>query len=293
MNTISMTPIGAIHSSRRLVEDDNWDQEQAFVELASSFETDALAGLSDFSHVEILFFMNQVDPSKIEKAARHPRNNTDWPKVGIFAQRGKNRPNQIGSTICRVKKIEGLKLHLEGLDAVDGTPVLDIKPWVKEFAPRGSHRQPMWITELMRGYWSGSFPYDPTLPANLSLELTPDFLAVAKLRPTDSIPAWAARGAFSSISRTADELSIVCKQIDIPSGIRSEPDWRAFKVDGPLDFGLTGILTSIAQPLSGAGISIFAISTFDTDYVLVKQMNLEKAIDALKAAGHSIRKQPL
>ena len=97
--------------------------------------------------------MNQVDPAKVEKTARHPRNNTAWPKVGIFAQRGKNRPNRIGSTICRIQKVDGLRLHLEGLDAVDGTPVLDIKPWVEEFGPRGIHQQPMWITELMKVYW--------------------------------------------------------------------------------------------------------------------------------------------
>ncbi len=120
----------------------------------AQFGAEALAGLAEFSHVEILFYMNQVDPSKIESAARHPRNNKEWPKVGIFAQRGKNRPNQIGATICRVLKVEGENLYLEGLDAVDGTPVLDIKPWVQEFAPRGEHFQPKWISELMKGYWS-------------------------------------------------------------------------------------------------------------------------------------------
>lgn len=97
--------------------------------------------------------MDQVDPGKTEKTARHPRNNPDWPKVGIFAQRGKNRPNQVGTSVCKIVKVDGLLLHLEGLDAVDGTPVLDIKPWVQEFAPRGSVFQPLWITELMSRYW--------------------------------------------------------------------------------------------------------------------------------------------
>lgn len=99
--------------------------------------------------------MDQVDPTKIEKTSRHPRNNTNWPKVGIFAQRGKNRLNQVGATICRILKVDGTKLHLEGLDAIDGTPVLDLKPWVVEFAPRGDVFQPKWITELMEGYWGG------------------------------------------------------------------------------------------------------------------------------------------
>ncbi len=154
MKTITLQAVGRVHSTRRKAEDDNWDEEKVYIELdATQFTPEALAGLTDFSHVEILFHMDQVDPAKVEKTARHPRNNTDWPKVGIFAQRGKNRPNQIGATICRVLKVDGIQLHLEGLDAIDGSPVLDIKPWVAEFAPRGEVFQPQWITELMRSYW--------------------------------------------------------------------------------------------------------------------------------------------
>lgn len=154
MNSIIMKPIGTIHSTRKAIEDDNWDAEQAWIELSKNdFLPEALDGLSAFSHVEIIFYMNQVDPNKVEKTARHPRNNQDWPKVGIFSQRGKNRPNQIGTTICKIIKIENGNLYLEGLDAVDDTPVLDIKPWVKEFGPRGSIYQPSWITELMSDYW--------------------------------------------------------------------------------------------------------------------------------------------
>lgn len=154
MNIITLKPIGKVYSTRLKVEDDNWDKEQVYIEIDSDqFTNEALLGLNDFSHVEIVFYMNQVDPQKIERTARHPRNNPDWPKIGIFAQRGKNRPNQIGLTICRVLKIEGSKLFLEGLDAVNETPVLDIKPWVNEFAPRGKVFQPTWISELMKGYW--------------------------------------------------------------------------------------------------------------------------------------------
>lgn len=151
---ITMNQIGTVHSSRTEPTDDNWDAEHCHIELDSNFFTaESLEGLSSFSHVEVLFFMNGVEASKIETCARHPRNNKAWPKVGIFAQRGKNRPNQIGLTICRIKKVDGVCLHLEGLDAVDGTPVLDIKPWVEEFAPRGKVFQPNWIGELMRSYW--------------------------------------------------------------------------------------------------------------------------------------------
>ena len=154
MKNISMTPIGFVRSTRKKIEDDNWDTEKMHIELDSEqFSGEALAGLCDFSHVEVLFYMNEVDPLKVEKTARHPRNNTDWPKVGIFSQRGKNRPNQIGLTICKIIKVEDKNLYVEGLDAIDGTPVLDIKPWVNEFAPRGAIKQPSWITELMKGYW--------------------------------------------------------------------------------------------------------------------------------------------
>jgi tRNA-Thr(GGU) m(6)t(6)A37 methyltransferase TsaA len=154
MESIAMVPVGVVRSTRKKPEDDRWDAEQASVELdAREFGDEALEGISEFSHVEIVFYMNQVDTAKVERSSRHPRNNPEWPKVGIFAQRGKNRPNQIGTTICRVLSVAGRVLVLEGLDAVDGTPVLDIKPWVEEFAPRGRTFQPKWISELMRGYW--------------------------------------------------------------------------------------------------------------------------------------------
>jgi tRNA-Thr(GGU) m(6)t(6)A37 methyltransferase TsaA len=154
MNAIEIVPVGVVRSTRSTVTDDDWDREQVHIEIDTKvLSEDALLGVESFSHVEVLFHMDRVDAGKIETAARHPRNNPDWPRVGILAQRAKNRPNQIGSTICRVLRVEGTRLFLEGLDAVDGSPVLDIKPWVREFAPRGDVRQPAWITELMRDYW--------------------------------------------------------------------------------------------------------------------------------------------
>lgn len=103
--------------------------------------------------MEVLFHFHQIDPKKIQNTARHPRNNKDWPKVGIFAQRGKSRPNRLGLTICRIEKVDGRRLYVAGLDAIDGRPVVDLKPWVKELGPRGEILQPVWITELMRDYW--------------------------------------------------------------------------------------------------------------------------------------------
>ncbi len=150
---MKMEKIGTVHSSRKQMIDDNWESESVYIELENQYPADSLQGLEDFSHVEIVFYMDQVDLSKIELVARHPRGNTSWPKVGIFAQRAKNRPNQIGLTLCSIMKIEGKKLYLKGLDAIDGTPILDIKPVMQEFLPREKVRQPAWSQELMKDYW--------------------------------------------------------------------------------------------------------------------------------------------
>jgi uncharacterized protein len=118
------------------------------------------------------------------------------------------------------------------------------------------------------------------------LHLLPGRYSVCRLAADAEVPAWAAGGAFSSVTRTGDELSVVCATDLAPEGTRCEGGWRIFQVAGPLDFSLTGVLAAIAAPLADAGVSIFAISTFDTDYVLVKEENLAKAVDALRAVGH-------
>lgn len=146
-------PIAYVRGGRAQAVDDDWDRETAVVELEPRFGPDALAGLDAFSHVEIAFVFDRVPPEKIETGARHPRNRADWPLVGIFAQRGKNRPNRIGITICAIERVEGTRLHVRGLDAIDGTPVIDIKSVMREFLPRGEMRQPDWASELMAGYW--------------------------------------------------------------------------------------------------------------------------------------------
>jgi tRNA-Thr(GGU) m(6)t(6)A37 methyltransferase TsaA len=138
------------------VEDDFWGKEESSITLTNEFGPEALKGLADFSHVEVIFHLSQVDPAKIIKGARHPRNNEDWPEIGVFAQRTKNRPNRIGITTCRILRIDGTRLYVAELDAIDGTPVLDLKPVMTEFLPRGEIRQPRWSHELMREYWSNS-----------------------------------------------------------------------------------------------------------------------------------------
>ena len=112
--------------------------------------------------------------------------------------------------------------------------------------------------------------------------------AICRLPADDAVPAWATGGPFSSITRTPGELSIVCAEGRAPAGTPGEDGWRIFQVAGPLDFSLTGILAGIATPLAKAGVSIFTVSTFLTDYILVKEENLAKAEEALGAAGHSV-----
>lgn len=153
MNT-QIEAIGFVQAIRPHAQDDFWGEEEACISLAEGFTAEALQGLCEFSHVEVLFLFHQVDPSKIVSAPRHPRNNTEWPAVGIFAQRGKNRPNRIGSTICRLVRVEGTQLFVAELDAINGTPVLDIKPVMAEFLPRQQVRQPTWSHQLMQEYWS-------------------------------------------------------------------------------------------------------------------------------------------
>jgi tRNA (adenine37-N6)-methyltransferase len=150
---VSIAPIGYVRGGRKVAVDDNWGDERARIELVEGFKADALFGLSDFSHVEIVFYFDQVPDSKIETGARHPRGNKEWPLVGIFAQRGKNRPNRIGLCTCRIVSVSGTHLLVQGLDAIDGTPVLDIKPVMTEFLPRGKVVQPVWSREVMKDYW--------------------------------------------------------------------------------------------------------------------------------------------
>ena len=150
---IVLQPVAVVRNERAAAEDDNWGEIVSAIELAAELPEAALDGLEAFSHIEVIFFFHGVDPAKIVPGARHPRNNPAWPLVGIFAQRGKNRPNRLGATVARLLRREGRTLYVSGLDAVDGTPVLDIKPVMREFLPREPVDQPTWVSELMARYW--------------------------------------------------------------------------------------------------------------------------------------------
>ena len=121
---------------------------------------------------------------------------------------------------------------------------------------------------------------------NLDLSLLSETFAICRLGPEAEIPSWALEGDFFSVTRTQEELSLVCLQEKVPAKTRCEKDFRCFKVGGPLDFSLTGILSSLTIPLAQAGISILAISTFDTDYLLVKEVQVDRAVQKLSQAGH-------
>ncbi len=112
--------------------------------------------------------------------------------------------------------------------------------------------------------------------------------AIVRLAHAGSVPDWATKGEFTSITRTADELSIVCATENLPSDVPSSHRWICFKLEGPFPFALTGILLSFIDPLSGNGIPIFALATFDTDYVLVQEPDIDRALDALLHAGHEL-----
>lgn len=121
----------------------------------------------------------------------------------------------------------------------------------------------------------------------MKLEVLPNTFAICRFAPDENVPSWV-DGAFTCIARTTEELSVLCSEASIPRGIAYEGDWRLIKVAGPLDFAMVGVLASVSTPLGEAGIPILAVSTYDTDYVLVKQASLEKAVKVLATAGHDI-----
>lgn len=158
VDTYTIRPLGFVHAPRTEVEDDFWGATRSVIELAPGIPAESLDGIEAFSHVEVLFVFHRLAEADLVLGSRRPRGNPAWPRVGIFAQRAKLRPNRLGATIAKVVAREGTTLTVEGLDAIDGTPVVDIKPVMLEFLPRGEIRQPAWAHELMRNYWAAKQP---------------------------------------------------------------------------------------------------------------------------------------
>lgn len=152
--TITLTPIGHVRGGRVEPDDDAWGMVDAEIVLDPAvLGPDAARGLDAFSHATVVFVFDRIDPAMVERNARHPRGRQDWPLVGILGQRGSPRPNRLGVTTCAVLGVSGMVIRVRGLDAIDGTPVLDIKPHMTGFDPRGAVREPDWAQDIMLGYW--------------------------------------------------------------------------------------------------------------------------------------------
>ncbi len=153
MQEIIFSPIGTVRGGRRESTKDGWGGNRSRIELdPSRFGPDALQGIEERSHVEVLFYFHLHADEPVATGARHPRDRQDWPKVGIFAQRGRMRPNRLGLSTCRVVRVDGTAIEVEALDAVDGTPVVDIKPVWSGNEPKGGIREPAWAREIMSKY---------------------------------------------------------------------------------------------------------------------------------------------
>lgn len=123
---------------------------------------------------------------------------------------------------------------------------------------------------------------------DLTLTSLPGAYAICKLEPGAEIPAWSLQGDIFSITRTADELSVLCREKQVPGEVHKQAGWRALKIEGPFDFDEIGVLASLTEPLAQAAISLLTISTFDTDYIFIQGKNFDHALDILSAAGHTI-----
>lgn len=149
---IKLLPIATVKNARTEPIDDNWETIIADIELASNIPTEAFDNISDFSHLEIIYYFDKVKKEDIVYSGR-PRGNPNYPLVGIFGQRKKDRPNSIGLATVELLEHNGRTIKVKFLDAINGTPVLDIKPVFKEFQPTTEIRQPVWVADLMKNYW--------------------------------------------------------------------------------------------------------------------------------------------
>ena len=158
MEPIPIEPIAWVRSTRSHTRDDGWAAETVTIELDARFDAEALTGIDTFSHVVVVFVMDRIDPATVEIGARHPRNDPALPKLGIFAQRASRRPNRLGVTVCRVVELDDRALRVAGLDAADGTPVVDLKPWMAVFGPQGRVTEPAWVAGMHATYWHADKP---------------------------------------------------------------------------------------------------------------------------------------
>jgi tRNA (adenine37-N6)-methyltransferase len=149
----SIRPIAYIRNDRSEVLDDNWDEVLSTVELAQDVPSESLRGLEEFSHVELVFFADWAEDVPPGPWHRRPRANPEWPDVGVFAQRNKDRPNRLLLSTVEIDELAERSFTVRGLDGIDGTPVLDIKPVFRWSVPKGELRVASWSEELGEHYF--------------------------------------------------------------------------------------------------------------------------------------------
>ncbi len=155
MKTIELKIIATVSNDRDHLDDDDWGGVISKITLSEGLPADLLKGLDTFSHVDVMFIFHRLNIDDQQPASRHPRNNPIWPKIGLLSQRSAHHPNPIGLTTAKLLRVKGNEITVQGLDAVNGSPVLDIKPVFREFQATDTH-QPNWVSELLKDYYEKS-----------------------------------------------------------------------------------------------------------------------------------------
>lgn len=151
---LTLSPIATVVGGRTEVADDYWGGVRSIIRLATQLPESTLKGLEEFSHLQVVWHFSQGSADDVHLGTRHPRGNPDWPETGTFVHRNHRRPARLAISHPRLLHVEGRDLHVEDLDAIDGTPVYDVAPWFEEFGPRGDVRQPTWPTHMLAQYWA-------------------------------------------------------------------------------------------------------------------------------------------
>ncbi|MFI8569160.1 TrmO family methyltransferase [Rhodococcus sp. NPDC078407] len=150
-----ISAIGTVRTDRAEVVDDNWGSVESVIDLHDSvLDADATLGLTEFSHLEVVYGFHRCDPAATTTGSRHPRGDTTLPRVGVLAQRVKDRPNHLGVSRCEIVHVDGLHVRVRGLDAIDGSPVFDVKPFLQSMVPdRAAVAEPTWVASVMKNYF--------------------------------------------------------------------------------------------------------------------------------------------
>lgn len=155
---IRVQPIATVIGGRTEPTDDHWGGTRSIIRLNSHFPTETVQGLQEFSHLIVTWHFHLATPDDIALHARSPCNDPRWPATGTFVHRNHRRPNQLATSFPRLLAVDGLDLHVEDLDAVAGTPIVDLAPYFEEFGPRGTVEQPSWPADMLRNYWTAPNP---------------------------------------------------------------------------------------------------------------------------------------